>query len=286
MNKTVIRALALCLTTAFATGYAVAKDDENNSSTSKSSSATSSGTSASSGKYSSSSSASAQAGKSCRVSKLMHTSVKDSQGQSLGTVQDAVIDPSSGQIQFVVLSLDSSSTGAPGSSSSATPGSASSSTTTSGIGTPSTLPPRGSTGGIGSTSGIGSSSSGNLVAVPWSLMQQPSGSSSSSEQQQITLNVDRAKLQSAPSFSSANWPTMDTTWSQQVYSHFGVDANSSTGAPGSSSSSGSGLGNPSTPGVPSTPGTPDITPPSSGTGTGTGTPSSPGSTGTSGSSGK
>jgi len=253
MNKTVLRALALCLTTAFATGFAFAKDDDYNSP----SKSTSSGTPGSSSSKYSSTGAASQSGKSCRISKLMSSSAKTSSGESLGTIQDVVIDPSSGQAQFVVLSLDSSAAGAPGSSS----------TTTSGIGSTSA-----SSTGRSTTSGIGSTSSGNLVAVPWSLIQQPSSSSSSSDRQ-ITLNVDRTKLQSAPSFSSASWPTMDTTWSQQVYSHFGVDATSSTGAPGSSSSSSSGT-NPSTPGVPSTPGTPDITPPSNGTGTGVGTPSS------------
>jgi len=257
MNKSVLRALALCLTTVFASGYAFAKDDDS-SSPGKSTSSGSPGSSSS--KYSSTGASSSQSGKSCRISKLMNSSAKTSSGESLGTIQDVVIDPSTGQAQFVVLSLDSSSAGAPGSSSS----------TTSGIGsTKSTSTGSAVTSGIGS---ISSSSSGNLVAVPWSLIQQPSSSSSSSDQQ-ITLNVDRTKLQSAPSFSSASWPTMDTTWSQQVYSHFGVDANSSTGAPGSGSSSSSGT-NPATPGVPSTPGTPDITPPSPGTGTGVGTPSS------------
>ena len=99
--------------------------------------------------------------------------------------------------------------------------------------------------------------SGKLVAIPWRLLSRASGD-------QFTATVDRLKLESAPTFSSAAWPTMDSAWMQRVYSHFGVDA-TGTGAPGSSSGTGTGLGNPATPGLPSTPGTPDITPPSPGT---------------------
>src|ERR1051325_2684680 len=203
-----------------------------------------------------------RAGPPARLSQLMNTSLRSQSGASLGQIQDLVIDPASGQIQFVVLSLDSSATGAPGTSSSTTTGTGTSSTT-------STTP------GISSTTST--TSGGQLVAIPWRLV-------TSSGQGQFTATVDRSTLQSAPTFSSSSWPTMDSTWMQRVYSHFGVSA-TGTGAPGSSSGTGvgtgtgTGLGNPSTPGLPSTPGTPDISPPAGrtspsttpGTGTGTGT---------------
>lgn len=284
MKQSVLRALAFCLTTAFAAGYAYAKDDTDSSKSSQStqsSDKSQGGPGSSSGAYHSTS-ASHMGGKSTRLSKLMHTNIKGQSGESLGQVQDLIIDADSGQIQFVVLSPSGASAGAPGSSSS----------TTSGVGTSATTGTADASG-IGSTSRYGAS--GSLVAVPWRLMTQ-------SGMDQFTLNVDPTKLQSAPSFSASSWPTMDSSWSQRVYSHFGVDANSATGAPGSSS--GSTIGTPPgsgtspTPGLPSTPGTPDINSPSSGTGapgtgsdksgTGLGTGSSGtrgGSTGSSGSSG-
>jgi sporulation protein YlmC with PRC-barrel domain len=269
MKKTVLRALALCLTTVLVSGYALAQDNYDSTKSGRSRS-TSTGTPGSSiGAFGANSTTGSQMGKSVRLSKVMNQSINGQSGESLGQVQDFIVDPATGQIQFVILSVNGTSSGAPGSSSAASTGIGSSSSSTS----------RGSsTSGIGSTSSAG----GNLVAVPWSLAQ--AGSSSD----QFSLNVDRSKLQSAPTFTSSSWPTMDSSWSQQVYSHFGVSGTSNTGAPGSSSgtsTSPSGI-NQSTPGLPSTPGTPDIAPPpSSGTGTGTGTPGSTGTgtgTGTSG----
>jgi sporulation protein YlmC with PRC-barrel domain len=198
------------------TTYAVAQDDSTKSGAGKSGSNSSgappgSGTSSRSGSSSGlGASSGTSMGQPIRLSKLMQQTINGQSGQHLGTVRDVVLDPASGQIQFVVLSLSGAgAAGSPGTSSSTSTGiGASSSSSTS--------------SGIGSTS---SSSSGNLVAVPWSLVQQ--GGSD-----QFTVNVDQSKLQSAPTFSAGSWPSMDSTWSQQINSHFGVSA---TGAPGSSS---------------------------------------------------
>jgi sporulation protein YlmC with PRC-barrel domain len=249
MKRSILRALALCLTTAFAAGYAWAQDDTKTSGANSSTSSKSQTSGANSSTYSAgtSSSYSTRAGQSVRLSKLMNTSLKGQSGDSLGQVQDVIIDPTSGQAQFVVISLSPSSAGAPGTSSSTSSGIGTSTTTDSSVSSP-----RSANSGIGS---YGTLTGGKLVAIPWRLMSQSSGD-------QFTVNVDSSKLQSAPTFSSSSWPTMDSAWMQRVYSHFGVDA-TSTGAPGSSSSTGTGTGtsNPSTPGLPSTPGTPDITPP-------------------------
>jgi sporulation protein YlmC with PRC-barrel domain len=178
--------------------------------------------------------------------------LRNQTGESLGQVQDVVIDPTSGQIQFVVLQLSPSAAGAPGSTSS----------TTTGLGT---RPGQGTVSNPRSAPSTTSSygtTGGRLVAIPWRLLSHASGD-------QFTATVDRSKLESAPTFSSTSWPTMDSTWMQSVYSHFGTTAPASTGAPGSSSGTGTGtgtgLGNPATPGVPATPGTPDISPPTPGT---------------------
>lgn len=274
MKRSILRAFALCLTTAFVTGTAWAQD-QTQPGRSPSPSGTSGSTSQGGpGSSRFSTSSTMGAGHSARISKLMNTSLRGQTGESLGQIQDLVIDPTSGQIQFVVLSLDSSATGAPGTSSATTTDSSVSS-------------PRSATTGVGSYGTP--TSQGRFVAIPWRLIR-------SSGSDQYTATVDRTKLQTAPTFSAMAWPTMDSTWSQRVYSHFGIDA-TGRGAPGTDAGTGtgtdSGTRNPSTPGVPSTPGTPDITPPTPGTsptpptpGTIPGASSSGTGTGTSGSGGK
>lgn len=254
MKRSILRAFALCLTTAFVADTAYAKDDSEKSSGIKSRTDSSSPTSTPA--YSSETSArshSTHAGQPIRVSKLINNSLRGQSGDSLGQVQDIVVDPASGQIQFVVLSLGGAAIGAAGSTSAP-----STENSVSGA--------RSAPSKVGS---YGTVTDGRLVAVPWRLI-------SSSGSDQYTATVDSAKLQSAPTFSSSSWPTMDSAWSQRVYSHFGVNApasgspHSNTGAPGSDSGTGTGigtgtgLGNPATPGAPTTPGTPDITPPAGG----------------------
>jgi hypothetical protein len=51
----------------------------------------------------------------------------------------------------------------------------------------------------------------------------------------FTINVEKSKLQGGPSFDRSRWPEMSASWSQQVYSHFGVSA-SGVGRTGSGSS--------------------------------------------------
>jgi hypothetical protein len=60
----------------------------------------------------------------------------------------------------------------------------------------------------------------------------------------FTLNVDKEKLQQAPSFDRSRWPELSQSWSQRIYSHFGVQAETGVGGtgPGSSKSSSSDQG--------------------------------------------
>lgn len=256
MKRTIPKAFTLCLTTVCLASMGWAQNDSTTQN-GRPGAATPPGSTGAGIYGTQSSSYTTRAGEPVRLSKLMNTSLKSQSGESLGQVQDLIVDPSNGQIQFAVISVNSSSSGTP---------------TTSGIGTTTTP---------GIATPTGTTSGGQLVALPWRLV-------SSSGEGQFTASVDRTTLQKAPAFSSSSWPTMNSTWMQSVYSHFGVSPSSSTGAPGSSSGTGTGtgtgtgLGNPSTPGVPSTPGTPDIsfpsgvrspstapgTPPSAGTGSG------------------
>jgi collagen type IV alpha len=234
MKRSNLRAFALCLTTVCATSLAPAQDDTSTRTRTERPGAGLPATPGSSGLYGSPATPlTTRAGEPVRLSRLLNSSLKNQSGESLGQVQDIVMDPVNGQIQFAVISLNNTSAGTPGAG---TP-------TTSGIGTSPTT----------GSSILGGASGGQLVAVPWRLV-------TSSGQGQFTATVDRTMLQTAPTFSGSAWPTMDSTWMQRVYSHFGTNPGN-TGAPGTGTGTGTGLGNPSTPGVPGTPGTPDITPP-------------------------
>src|SRR5687767_8670429 len=99
MKRSILRALSLCLATAVAAGYAQAQNtsDRSSGSTTQTQPATP-GTS--SGIYSpgtqTSSSSSSTAGQSVRLSKLMNSSLKGQTGESLGQIQDIIVDPTSG----------------------------------------------------------------------------------------------------------------------------------------------------------------------------------------------
>jgi sporulation protein YlmC with PRC-barrel domain len=169
---------------------------------------------------------------SVRLTKLINSDLKSQSGESLGRVQDVIVDPVTGQVQFAILGTGASSDAGVGTS------------TTSDIGT--------TPGATASTAG------GQFVAIPWQLV-------SSSGQGQYVANVDRTKLQSAPTFSSSAWPTIDAAWIQNVNSHYGLSG-TSIGRPGSSSGTqtgtGTGIGNPATPGSLNRPGTSAIGSPS------------------------
>jgi hypothetical protein len=56
------------------------------------------------------------------------------------------------------------------------------------------------------------------------------------QQPTFILNVDKSKLQSGPSFDRSRWPEMTATWSQRVYSHYGVQSDTGVGGTGAGSS--------------------------------------------------
>jgi len=168
-------------------------------------------------------------GSNVRLSHLMHATVQSTDGKSLGHVNDLIVDPQSGRIEFAIVSLSSSG--------------GSSDTSTSGSETvPSSRSSNLSSQGM----------TGKMIPVPWQLFSQSwngqsqssssqsssatSGSSSSSMgSQTLTLNVDEAKLRSAPSFDAANWSELQGgSMDQRVYSYFGVDKSSGLGTSGSS----------------------------------------------------
>jgi len=133
--------------------------------------------------------------RSVRASKLTGAQVNDPSGQRVGTIQDIIINASSGRIDFALLSLNSSGSSSTDNSSSST----SENTVASG------------------------NSSGKLVPVPWSLLRTSAASSqysTSSEQPTFTLNADRNKLNAAPTVDTSD--LSQSEWQQRIYSYYGV----------------------------------------------------------------
>lgn len=199
-----------------------------------------------------------ESGHAVRGSQVLGSTVQSSDGKSLGQIRDLVIDPQSGRIDFAVLSLSGGdiSTSSP---SSLTSPSATSPTIASPSTTPrSTIPPADSSaapstsrstipGGPGESSlSYNASVNGRLVPVPWQLFGQnftaasAYGSSSSAPghgiaggTMNLTLNVDEAKLRSAPSFEGNNWSALQQNgFGQRSYAYYGLDWNNRMGATG------------------------------------------------------
>src|SRR5258706_1558119 len=170
-----------------------------------------------------------------RASKLMGAQVKSSSGESLETINDVVLNPSSDKIDFAVISL----------------GSSFSSTTTPGTTTP------GTPGASDTASQSSAATGGKLLAVPWNMLRSSGAigygatsggsqttalSSFSGSQQTFVFTGDKSKLQAAPSFDQSNWPDMSGSWRQSIHSYYGVQQDSSTGAASSPGGVGSSSG--------------------------------------------
>lgn len=123
-----------------------------------------------------------------RGSRLVGAQVTDSNGQQAGRIQDTIVNPVTGRIDFALLSLNSSQT--PSDNSSATAG-----------------------------------SSEKTVPVPWSLLRTRTSaqySSGTDQQPEFTLNIDRSKLNGAPTVDMSQ-----SEWRQRIYSYYGVTPQSS-----------------------------------------------------------
>ena len=159
-----------------------------------------------------------------RSTKIVGAQVKSSSGEDFGRIEDVVLNPSSGRIDFAIISSESKLVPVPwqllsvsgGASAQGSTSSSSTSTdpsSTSPSSTPSSTSP--------STSGIYASAS------------------AAGGQPTFTLNADKSKLQAAPSFDRSRWPEMSASWSQRVYSHFGVQPETGVGGTGAGSFRGS-----------------------------------------------
>jgi sporulation protein YlmC with PRC-barrel domain len=169
-----------------------------------------------------------------RGSKLMGADIKTSQSESIGKVEDIVVSPASGRIDFAIISYNGST------GTSTTPGATSTAT---------------------------SSTGEKLIPVPWSMLR-PQGmtgynatpgaaaTSSTGDQTTFVFTGDKSRLDNAPSFDRNNWPDLtQSDWKQRISSHFG----SATG--GATTPGGEGTGTSTEP--PSTPATPPTSTPDS-----------------------
>jgi sporulation protein YlmC with PRC-barrel domain len=125
-----------------------------------------------------------------RGSKLIGADVKSASGETLGKIEDVLINPMSGRIDFAVLAYQGSAPASPGATA--------------------TSP----------------SASGKLLPLPWSYLRASglgSGATASSEQISFVFAGDKSKLENAPSFDQSNWPDVtQPEWRQRIFSHYGM----------------------------------------------------------------
>ncbi|HXT12681.1 MAG TPA: PRC-barrel domain-containing protein [Candidatus Angelobacter sp.] len=140
-----------------------------------------------------------------RGSQLIGAQVSDSSGQRVGQIQDTVINPNTGRIDFalVLLEQNPSATGA----------------------------------------AAAQSANDHLVPVPWSLLRNSAASSqyaNKSERLSFTVNTDAAKLKGAP---VVDWSHMnESQWRQRIYAYYGVTPHASMGGAESPQGENSGQG--------------------------------------------
>ncbi len=197
MKMQLIKVLACCAACAVTTAQAQTSSTER---TPGSSSSAIPGQSARSGKHH----------QDLKASEITGAQIQSSTGNELGTIQDVIINPARGHIDFAVVSLSGGASGSPGALSAP-----------------------------GGTSGSSSSSSGKQVAVPWMLLRPAATTASAGSQPAFTFTGQSSKLESAPSFDAAT-DLSQGNWRQSVYSYFGVSGRGSLGA--AESPSGLGVG--------------------------------------------
>lgn len=150
---------------------------------------------------------------SLRVSQqVINAQVKSQDGQQIGQIEDLIANPQTGKIEFAIVSKGDKLCPIPMQLLQPQQGTSSTTGTTEtpGTTTPSTTP--------GATARSGA------------------------QGQKVTFvaQVDQQKLQQAPSFSRTQWPEISQSWSQQVYSHYGVQPEAAGGTGSSSSSTSQG----------------------------------------------
>jgi sporulation protein YlmC with PRC-barrel domain len=188
-------------------------------------------------------------GHSLRAREVIGAEIRSSRGEPLGKIQDLILDPSSGKINFVVVSLEGK--GAGKSPSGEVSGSGSNSTPAPGAAKArnEALKAAGEPALAQSTQSNGASAQAvKLVPVPWSLVQPVSsriygaGETAGADQYTFTANVQRSRVEQAPSLGRANWSEINQPeWRERIDSYYGLAPGSSMGGAQSPSGSQSGV---------------------------------------------
>jgi len=116
----------------------------------------------------------------CGVSKVLNAKVRSTDNQELGKVQDVIINPQTGKIDFVVL---------------------------------------GKSGVLGIGQALGINAAGQAIPVPWQATTLQSDGS-------VTVNLDKSKLQSAPSISKDYSNLNQPGYVAMVFDFYGISNNS------------------------------------------------------------
>jgi sporulation protein YlmC with PRC-barrel domain len=134
---------------------------------------------------------------------IINAQVKTQDGQQLGQIEDLIANPQTGKIEFAVVSKGDKLCPIP----------------------MQLLQPQG--GAQTST-----------TESPTTTTTPGTASRAGAQAQKVTFlaQVDRQKLEQAPSFSRTQWPEISSTWTQQIYSHYGVQPEAAGGTSSSSSS--------------------------------------------------
>ena len=143
-----------------------------------------------------------------RASKLIGREVTSSSGERVGQIEDILLNPASGRIDFAVIAMS------------------------------------GSYAGANNTGANTTASEQRLVPVPWSLLKpRQTGQAAGEEQRTLTLNVEPSKLNDAPSISGNDWSSLrESGWRERVYSHYGLTAGEASGGAESPSGTTKGAG--------------------------------------------
>ncbi|EEF62567.1 PRC-barrel domain-containing protein [Pedosphaera parvula] len=104
-SKTLLQAIAICASHSLLVASLLAANANNSSSSTADSSSLGQGAPATASSSDSSTGSSHMSHRSERLSQLMGTTVKNAQGETLGQINDFVINPMSGRIQFAIISL-------------------------------------------------------------------------------------------------------------------------------------------------------------------------------------
>ncbi len=158
-----------------------------------------------------------------RASKLMGAQVKSASGEELGTINDVILNPTTGRIEFGVLAL---------------------------------TPSAGAAGSAEKLAAVPWSLLRSSMPAGYSTTSTAGTPTTGANTESFVFSGDHTKLQQAPSFDQNSWPDISTPqWRQSIYSFYGVRPGAAMGGSRFPEGIGTGAGQSTTPST-TTPQTP------------------------------